>query len=639
MEKRKLIGIFATEISSRIQGSLYSALHEKTTEKGYNLILFSGTGDKIRGNVTADASDILFSIAKNLDYEAIIVHAQSLGSTQIVTNLIAFGQEKRIPVFVYDCESFGIKSGSGVYTINPDYKGGFAESVRHLIEHHGCRHIFMLAGMKNNRFSDERVEMYRREMATHGIEYSEEQIGYGDFWELPAEVAVNKFLDSGLPMDAICCANDAMAICAAKVLKQRGVRVPEEVLVTGFDGIEDGKYNMPAISTCEPELGAVSDYILDVLEGSCREESFLIPLRFMPKESCGCGVQKDFRERIEVVKLLENTRQNAWLHHMVAAMQFDMMDKCDLCDCIGYMEGTLNYFKNYSFLFAVREDLEDLEDYSVPLEKMRVHLSKGFLTDMSHASFSVKEIIPDFYKLLEASSPEDMFMLRMIFCSEKIYGYTALKTTNYSANEIKLMGQFVESFTNIIENTLRNMRLRQATQKLNDMYRRMSEIYVHDMLTGLYNRSGYYQALKEYMEKPELQEGYLHLISIDMDGMKRINDNYGHHEGDYAIKTMAQAILDCFSHPCISARFGGDEFFVALFTEGSEEPTQDRISAKLNNYLKSTPLLADKRYRVGASVGQAVTKLSELRDINEIEKIADDCMYQNKRQRKAAQDN
>ena len=186
----------------------------------------------------------------------------------------------------------------------------------------------------------------------------------------------------------------------------------------------------------------------------------------------------------------------------------------------------------------------------------------------------------------------------------------------------------------MVESILRNMRLKHANQKLSEMYERMSEIYIRDTMTGLYNRHGYYQCLEEYVKREDLKDGFIHVISIDMDGMKSINDGFGHLEGDNAIKSVAQAINECFAQPCISARFGGDEFVVAIFSEDEKEPTSEIISCKLNDYLKHSPLLTDKEYKVGVSVGQAVVRLSEIEDMKTVEKMADECMYEDKRNRK-----
>lgn len=634
MEARKLIGVFGSEVSARIQGNLYKELHRKAQECGYNLMIFSGTYDKVSFRTTMAVTSSLFGMAANIDFAAFIVHAQSISDMDIIQELIALGKSKQIPVFIYDGEMLGITSSDGVITLNPNYKQGFADSVRHLIEYHNCKNIFMLAGVRNNKYSDDRIAMYRQEMDAHGIPFDEKQIGYGDFWENPAMEAVNQFLDSGLPTpEAICCANDSMAITAVKVLKQRGYRVPEDVLVTGFDGIEDGKYNFPNISTCEPRLETVSEFIFNVLEGKDSSNEFRIPLKFYPKESCGCKLGFDLEEKREMTSLVDNMRVNTWQHNMLATMQFELIDSTDLNDIVGFMNGTLDLLKDYSHMFCFKEDIEYQTDYTEKFDKMRVQMSKGILENNEFNVFDVQSVFPNFEKVMARLSPEDIFFLRLIHNGDKLYGYHIVKGKEYSSNNLRLISQFTESVTIVIESILRNKRLNQANQKLSEMYQRMSEMYIRDTMTGLYNRHGYYQKLDEYMKREDLKNGYVHVVSIDMDGMKHINDNYGHLEGDHAIKSVAVAIEDCFSQPCISARFGGDEFSVALFTE-TEEPATEKLSAKMNHYLANLPILADKEYKVVVSVGQAVAKLSEVEDFKYIEKLADDSMYVEKRQHK-----
>ena len=205
VKSKKLIAVFTSEVSAKIQGNLYIELHKKAKILGYHLVFFSGTYDKQYYRDTTKVSWDLYSLAENMDFAAFFIHAQAIGNRDMIEKLIDRGRRRQIPIFVYDGETVGISKREGVFFIDPDYKQGFAESVRHLIEFHHCRNIFMLAGMKNNKFSDDRIEMYRKEMEAHGIDYAEEQIGYGDFWENPAIEALNKFFDSGLPApDAIC---------------------------------------------------------------------------------------------------------------------------------------------------------------------------------------------------------------------------------------------------------------------------------------------------------------------------------------------------------------------------------------------------------------------------------------------------
>lgn len=631
----KLIGVFATEISSRVQGSLYKKLHKKAKTLGYNMVFFSANLERLNSADTDRSSFELFEMAERMTFSAFIIHAQSLRNPEFIKYIIDMGKRKDVPIFVYDCDMYELSEEDGIITINLDYKQGFAECVDHLLEHHGCKNIYMLAGMKGNRFSEDRIEVYKREMISHGLSVSDDKILYGDFWEVPAKEAVNKLLDSGLPIpEAICCANDSMAIAAAKTLAERGYRVPEDVRVTGFDGIEDGRYNFPVISTCQPVFDGIPDFVFDAIERDIRSGAFLVPLKFYPKESCGCENTDVINDRIEMARLMENTRQNSWQHSMLSNMQLQLMDSCNLKDITVYMNGIIAMFKGYKHLYCIRDNIEYLEDCTGPFGDMNVQLNMDFLEDKDYGVFSAKDIIPNFDNVIMNAEPDEIFIFRIMQSVVKKYGYSVIRANYYSTTQIKIFAQFAESFTNMMEIILRNRRLEQANQKLSDMYERMSEIYIRDMMTGLYNRNGYYGELDVYVAREDIRDKYIHVVTVDMDGMKQINDTYGHQEGDIAIKAVGKAISDCFAHPFIGARFGGDEFMVSLFSESGEHPGQKQISSRLNNYLKSMPSLQGKEYTVGVSVGHAVCKVSELTDIFALEKQADDLMYNDKRRRK-----
>ena len=152
------------------------------------------------------------------------------------------------------------------------YRKGFEKIVRHVVEDHGARHVNMIAGFKNNSFSDNRIRIYQQVLEENGIPFEEERLGYGDFWDRPTRNVVKRFLASNDPRpDAIICANDAMAITTCSLLKEEGYRVPEDIIVTGFDGIQTGKYYTPMLATCEPDYQKSLEFIFQEMEQALRE--------------------------------------------------------------------------------------------------------------------------------------------------------------------------------------------------------------------------------------------------------------------------------------------------------------------------------------------------------------------------------
>jgi diguanylate cyclase (GGDEF)-like protein len=94
----------------------------------------------------------------------------------------------------------------------------------------------------------------------------------------------------------------------------------------------------------------------------------------------------------------------------------------------------------------------------------------------------------------------------------------------------------------------------------------LSEISKTDQLTGLYNRWGFMEQIKNIISAPRNYGKEILVLYADMDHLKMINDEYGHDEGDFALKEIASILKEAFRSTDIVARFGGDEFVVFAMT-------------------------------------------------------------------------
>ena len=79
MKEKKLIGVFASGIFSRVQSNLYNAIMDQAKVRGYNLVFFAGTYGKKEITKTTRVTYVLNGLAENMDFEALIIHAQSVG--------------------------------------------------------------------------------------------------------------------------------------------------------------------------------------------------------------------------------------------------------------------------------------------------------------------------------------------------------------------------------------------------------------------------------------------------------------------------------------------------------------------------------------------------------------------------------
>lgn len=158
----------------------------------------------------------------------------------------------------------------------------------------------------------------------------------------------------------------------------------------------------------------------------------------------------------------------------------------------------------------------------------------------------------------------------------------------------------------------------------------------HDELTGLLNRRGFMRALeRELMEEIQRDNAIKRggLFFMDLDGLKQINDNYGHDEGDFAIKSTAQILSKAFEKELV-ARLGGDEF-VAYKPLKAGESAKDMVGI-IEEIMESFNERSYKDFALGISVGYSEFTITEdiLEEVPGLLNEADELLYQNKRRRK-----
>lgn len=124
-----------------------------------------------------------------------------------------------------------------------------------------------------------------------------------------------------------------------------------------------------------------------------------------------------------------------------------------------------------------------------------------------------------------------------------------------------------------------------------------------------------------------LQEKYW-LVSIDLNGLKQINDTYGHADGDIAITTIGKTLEHVFPSEFTCARFGGDEFVVSGKVESEEQLKEycDGVKQQLEEFNQNS----GKPYQVSGSIGYVTGVPSMEITLDEFIKAADEKMYEDK---------
>ena len=149
-----------------------------------------------------------------------------------------------------------------------------------------------------------------------------------------------------------------------------------------------------------------------------------------------------------------------------------------------------------------------------------------------------------------------------------------------------------------------------------------------DDLTGLYNRRGFL-ALARHQSRLALRNrtGFS-LVFLDLDGLKQINDSFGHQQGDIALVEVASVLKACFRTSDVLARLGGDEF--AVFVADADEK---EISARINEKMDARNVASDRPFPLSFSMGIVSSVPEESATIEALLTRADIRMYEQKRRK------
>jgi len=158
----------------------------------------------------------------------------------------------------------------------------------------------------------------------------------------------------------------------------------------------------------------------------------------------------------------------------------------------------------------------------------------------------------------------------------------------------------------------------------------LRDLSMTDPLTGLLNRRGFWTLADSHLRMTRRQRKRSLLLSADLDGLKEINDNHGHDEGDRAISKTAELLKSCFRDSDIVARFGGDEFVALAFD--IDDFGEAALRHKIEECLARANDTGKLGYDLSLSIGTTVVTGAE-ESIEELLRKADQDLYTEKAKR------
>lgn len=284
------IALFSESLQFAYSASIWQGVREAVSARQANLYCVIG-GELQSMETLRRQGNVLYELIGPDNVQGIVFLATVLGPNSKTQEILAFYQRYApLPVV-----SIGLELQGHSCVLVDNYAGMYA-AVEHLIVVHRCRRIACIRGPEQHQEADLRYQAYANALHDHDLPIAPELVAFGNFLPISGEQAIATFMDQRkLTFDALVAANDNMALAASQALQRRGLRVPQDVAVVGFDDFIEAQCADPPMTTVRQPVREMAfqavDLLLEHILNDAPPTTVSLPTRLITRESCGCHVQ------------------------------------------------------------------------------------------------------------------------------------------------------------------------------------------------------------------------------------------------------------------------------------------------------------------------------------------------------------
>lgn len=616
---RKIISLCISRIQDASSYEFAVSLNEKISPLGYTLFVYNTCCSLNSDSSTLEGQASVFELIDFNVTDVLIIYEEKLKNGSITEKIISRANESGTPVIVTGNER------PDCICVNFDNALGFEMIVKHIVEFHKARKLHFFAGKKGDCYSEQRLDVFRKVLEKNNITFSDDMVSYCDFWADPAAEETERLISCGELPEAIICANDNMAIAVIGVLNKHGIKIPEDVIVTGYDGINEIHFSTPRLTSVLCSYAALADKTAEILpnviNNTQTEKSISVAPELVLYESCGCTCENK-TYTAEYLNLI-NTRLYRFQKENLDLSEISAKIQC--CDNFEQIAALMDYRLIYDMCCLLNKECTD--EAVNPNDRNNVNSDDYMLLlyDNDGTSpfvprwFSTKNIVPHLDYFMERSR---IFIFTALHYLNTPMGYVCFHFSSCDCGNFMKIPQTVNTLNNAIGG-YRNLRHKHY---LMDKIDKMGST---DYLTGLLNRRGFAAELDKMLGRNN-PPYVLTIIMADLDGLKYINDTFGHDEGDTAIRTTANALMYACPPNSLCTRFGGDEMLAVCCGKYDKEA----ITAAVNSFLDNFNRGSGKPYKVSVSVGITYADSNTELCFEEMIRKSDKLMYAEKNKRK-----
>ncbi|HEY9062075.1 MAG TPA: GGDEF domain-containing protein [Pseudobacteroides sp.] len=628
---RKTIGLFVSGFHNEYPSLFIPSVSREAEKLGYNVAIFNFVGKISMSEAYGKGEIGLLDIIPFEELDGIIILDDIFVIPSFLDEIYSRIDNRTTCPVVHKAAK-----KEGGYHLQLDHGKGIEMVMRHFVLDHGFTRIYYMSGPLNHPDAITRLASYKKFMKEYQLPYDEKYVFEGDFWTTYCNEAAGYFLtvEEKLPQ-AIVCANDYMAIGLCDALIKRGINIPGDIAISGFDNIWKTSVHIPSITTVGfpiADIAVQSVHIIDnALNGCSQEKVFKVEPGLFCNNSCGCApedLHEALKKRSTLLQEYSYLMDTTFVDMFVIILE--NMKAGTIMDIRKIFYTFVHDFKDsHRVSLCLYQNDKGVRSYEEPIQ---------MITDTIYVAASVDRINPkepiykeDFCIPAKNIIDTDSYNDEPIICQfidihfeKHLFGYLTVSYKNH-ATSTSFAALFAVNLATAMEAMLNKT-------KINSLISNLEELNIRDQLTGVYNRRGY-ELLSEdiYQNAVKNQKDMLFMV-MDMDGLKYINDHHGHSVGDQAIVLLASALKKASRQNELIARVGGDEFYI-IGNDYSQEIFDDfikRFTTILDLLCRDNML----EFRITASYGYQVLPPETGKKVKDYIEISDKLMYQIKNERK-----
>ena len=572
--------------------------------------------------------------------------SDSIDEIIIVSNTYSYACSLENIRDLFEC-FFNKKVISVGFDLNPEkthfiYAGcskSYEEVVSHLKNEHNCKNIaFYSANKLDSPEAHARYAAFKNALKKNKLEFHKDWVFAGNFTPYGIEETLSEKYKcrADVPFDAMICANDIMGMAVINYFISIGLKVPEELKIIGLDNTYHSVLCTPSLSTIDQDIEGLgyrtAKFGLELFKDKEHPHCIVTEMKPVYRHSCGCSDQVEQKKR-DIFKAVYN-------RYSEFRRLKDIFDLIQGASSIQTFADSLKSIVKYTgftnlVVFVLPEPLfiERNDEIELPGEA-RILLEVD--TESGVSEYYENSEYFDYRKSLfikqKINKNPGCFVFQPLFQKDEHYGYLICRVehTDFTLNSLLL--KVITSV--IVQNYSYTKTIDQKQQLENvnkELKQKATELHVRsqsDELTGILNRRGFMEYGRRFISLATDMDTTGLVFFADLDGLKTINDTYGHDYGDRAIKAESEVLRLAFRKMDIIGRLSGDEF--GIVATGMDFDFIDKLREKVDKL--NEEISRENNFPFTLSISLGAVKFDENNcDLEELLKIADKNLYEQKK--------